>query len=76
MTPFVALYDPLKAKNNRNYFFKIFGFLPHFPNENSQFYFFDGHYFESLKYHLNLDNLPNDALVVFVEVLELASTSH
>ena len=27
MTPFVALYDPLKAKNNRNYFFsKILNF--------------------------------------------------
>ena len=76
MTPFVALYDPLKVKIIEITFFENFKFLPHFPNENSQFYFFDGHYFESLKYHLNLDNLPNDALVVFVEVLELASTSH
>ena len=72
MTPYLALYDPLKAKNNTNYFFKNFKFLPHFPNEKFRYLFFDVYYFESLKYYLNPRNLPNDVKVVFVEVLELA----
>ena len=76
MTPFVALYDPLKAKNKEITFLKFLYFLPHFHNKNFSILFFARLYLEPLKCHLNLDDLPNDVMVVFVEVLELDSTSH